>query len=186
MVQLNQEKSVTYLGRTNTTRNPTVFGILRQVDRRSHIAIVGKTGTGKSALLQGIVCRGILRQDVRQCPANEPTRRFDPRGIEVCSLSRVVRNVVVFDTADLSLRYRFNPFGGIAPEQRALAAADALSKCFKKIASDRCRMPRLLNAFYETSSSLLPERGRLSALLQTFLAPARRSHVPEPRWSRIL
>jgi hypothetical protein len=131
MIPLNQEKAVTYLGRTNTTRNPTVFGI-RQVDRRSHIAIVGKTGTGKSALLQNIVCQDIL--------AGRGGALLDPHGDLIRAVLKCVpeshrQNVVVFDAADLSLSYRFNPLGGIAPEQRALAAA-GLVEVFKKIWSD--------------------------------------------------
>ena len=131
MMQLNTEQTVTYLGRTNTTRNPRTFGI-RQVDRRSHMAIVGKTGTGKSALLQNIVCQDIL--------AGRGGALLDPHGDLIRAVLKCVpesrrQNVVIFDAADLSLRYRFSPFGDIAPLQRALAAA-GLVEVFKKIWSD--------------------------------------------------
>ena len=131
MKSINGHEPVTYLARTNTTRNPTVFGI-RQIDRRSHIAIIGKTGTGKSALLQNIVC-----QDIR---AERGGALLDPHGDLVRAVLRCVpdsrrQNIAILDAADPSLRYRFNPFAGITPSQRALAAA-GLVEVFKKIWSD--------------------------------------------------
>ena len=131
MMPRNTDNAVTYLGRTNTTRNPTTFGI-RQLDRRSHIAIVGKTGTGKSTLLQNIVCQDIL--------AGRGGALLDPHGDLIRAVWRCLpasrrQNVVIFDAADLSLRYRFNPFAQIASDQRALAAA-GLVEVFKKLWSD--------------------------------------------------
>jgi hypothetical protein len=127
----HEDQAVTYLGRTNTTRNVRTFGI-RQRDRRSHIAIIGKTGTGKSALLQNIVCQDIL--------AGRGGALLDPHGDLVravlnCLPDLCRQDVVTFDAADQFLRYHFNPFAGIAPGQRALAAA-GLVEVFKKIWSD--------------------------------------------------
>lgn len=131
MKSINGDDVVTYLGRTNTMRNERIFGI-RQLDRRSHIAIIGKTGTGKSTLLQNIVCQDIL--------AERGGALFDPHGDLVRAALRCVpessrQNIVLLDAADPSLLYRFNPFAGIAPSQRALAAA-GLVEVFKKIWSD--------------------------------------------------
>ena len=131
MKSIHGDDAVTYLGRTNTTRNVRTFGI-RQRDRRSHMAIIGKTGTGKSALLQNIVCQDIL--------AGRGGALLDPHGDLVravfnCLPEPYRQNLVTFDAGDPSLRYRFNPFADIAPDRRALAAA-GLVEVFKKIWSD--------------------------------------------------
>lgn len=164
MIQMNPEKAVTYLGRTNTARNPTVFGI-RQTDRRSHIAIVGKTGTGKSALLQNIVCQDIL--------AGRGGALLDPHGDLIRAVLKRIpesrrQNVLILDAADRALRYRFNPFGNIAPSQQALAAA-GLIEVFKKIWSDDWgpRLEHLLRnvvfALLERDDSSLADIPRLLA-----------------------
>lgn len=122
---------VTLLARTNTTRNERVFGI-RQVDRRSHIAILGKTGTGKSALLQSIVLQDIA--------AGKGGALFDPHGDLVRAVTaRIPLNqraaIVFLDATDPTLQLRFNPFDNVPQSQRALAAA-GLVEVFKKIWSD--------------------------------------------------
>ncbi|HEY3287021.1 MAG TPA: DUF87 domain-containing protein [Gemmatimonadaceae bacterium] len=123
--------TVTLLARTNTTRNERVFGI-RQVDRRSHIAILGKTGTGKSALLQSIVLQDIA--------AGKGSALFDPHGDLVRAVAaRIPLNqraaIVFLDATNPTLQLRFNPLANVPESQRALAAA-GLVEVFKKIWSD--------------------------------------------------
>jgi hypothetical protein len=96
------------------------------------MAIIGKTGTGKSALLQNIVFQDIL--------AKRGGALLDPHGDLVRAVALTIpdalrHNLVLLDAADPSLRYRFNPFANVAPNQRALAAA-GLVEVFKKIWPD--------------------------------------------------
>jgi hypothetical protein len=131
MKAINRADAVTLLARTNTSRNDRVFGIRTQ-DRRSHMAVVGKTGTGKSTLLQNIVFQDIL--------AGRGGALLDPHGDLVRATLKSIplthaQNLVVFDAADPALRYRFNPFASVPASQRALAAA-GLVEVFKKIWSD--------------------------------------------------
>lgn len=128
MKTIDDNNPLTYLAQTNTTRNVRTFGI-RQFDRRSHIAIVGKTGTGKSALLQNIVCQDVL--------AGRGGALLDPHGDLIRAVLKRLpdtrrQNVVLLDAADSSLRFRFNPFAGVVSKQRALAVA-GLVEVFKKI-----------------------------------------------------
>lgn len=131
MKSITGEDAVTKLGRTNTSRNDRVFGI-RLRDRRSHIAIVGKTGTGKSVLLQTIVLQDIA--------AGRGCVLFDPHGDLVRAVTphipeERVRDVVLLDATNPAMQYRFNPFVGVPVGSRALAAA-GLVEVFKKIWAD--------------------------------------------------
>src|ERR1041385_9508174 len=56
---MHEDDQVTMFARTNARTDRRVFGI-KQQDRRAHMYIIGKTGTGKSSLLKTLV-----RQDIR-------------------------------------------------------------------------------------------------------------------------
>jgi DNA helicase HerA-like ATPase len=66
----NQDR-VTYLARVDFRNDRRVFGIRRR-DRRSHLYMLGKTGTGKSTLLANMI-----RQDIN---AGEGLAVLDPHG----------------------------------------------------------------------------------------------------------
>lgn len=127
----SDDSRITYIGRTNHRNSGVLFGI-RQRDRRSHLYICGKTGTGKSHLL-----RMMIVQDIA---AGRGCALFDPHGDLVSTVQREIpatRNaeVVYFDAADPHLSWRFNPFAGVPPDSRALAAA-GLVETFKKLWPD--------------------------------------------------
>ena len=123
------ENRVALFARTDFRNEGKVFGI-RQADRRSHIYALGKTGTGKSTLLETLI-----RQDIE---AGEGVALFDPHGDLV---ERVVRSVPQRRRADLiyldvpNAAFGFNPLERVVPERRSLAAS-ALLEVFKKIWAD--------------------------------------------------
>lgn len=49
---------ITYFARTNARNQHAIFGI-KQTDRLSHMYVIGKTGTGKSTLLERLVLSDI-------------------------------------------------------------------------------------------------------------------------------
>ena len=51
---LDRERRITYFGKTTWRSEGKRFGI-RLADRRSHMYIIGKTGTGKSTLLKTMI-----------------------------------------------------------------------------------------------------------------------------------
>src|SRR5215210_3352802 len=53
-----KENHITYFAETNFRNQKVKFGI-KQGDGRSHMYIIGKTGTGKSSLLENLI-----RQDI--------------------------------------------------------------------------------------------------------------------------
>lgn len=93
------------------------------------MAIVGKTGTGKSVLLQNIVLQDIV--------AGRGCALFDPHGDLVRAVTPHIPegragDVVQLDATNPTMPYRFNPFVGVPAGSRALAAA-GLVEVFKKI-----------------------------------------------------
>lgn len=128
---MNADDDITYLGRTNHRNAGVQFGIKRR-DRRSHVVVLGKTGTGKSHLL-----RTMILQDIA---AGEGCCILDPHGeLSRSVLSLVpthrVTDVIYVDPAAESSAWRFNPLHGISASKRALAVAGMI-EVFKKLWPD--------------------------------------------------
>src|SRR4051812_4333582 len=116
---MNPADQPTYLARTNHRNAGVLFGIKRR-DRRSHMYIIGKTGTGKSTLLQSM-----LAQDIRR---GEGVALFDPHGDLARSVAAQVPvarrdDVVYLNVPTPGLQWSFNPLADIPPEHQSLAAA---------------------------------------------------------------
>ena len=123
------DNRITYFARTNFRNERKAFGIKR-ADRRSHIYVIGKTGTGKSTLLETL-----SRQDIVN---GEGLALLDPHGDLVEKVLRAVPDknkgdLIYFNVPDNPLG--FNPLEKVAPEKRTLAAAGLLD-AFKKIWAD--------------------------------------------------
>ncbi len=103
------------------------FGI-QKPDRRKHMYIVGKTGTGKSTLIKNMVI-----QDMR---AGEGVAVLDPHGQLIDELLEFVPqnrldDVVIFNPADADYPVALNMLEMVDPKQRTLMA-DSLVDVFKK------------------------------------------------------
>jgi type IV secretory pathway TraG/TraD family ATPase VirD4 len=128
---MHADRDITYFARTNHRNTGTPFGI-RRADRRSHMYIIGKTGTGKSTLLKMLVLQDIT--------AGEGLALFDPHGDlaeEVVSQVPSARrgDLIYLDVPDRSFVWHFNPFAGIPKEKHALATA-GMVEVFKKLWPD--------------------------------------------------
>ena len=127
---------ILYIAQANHRANLRPFGI-KTADRRSHMYVIGKTGTGKSTLL-----RVMIEQDIL---AGNGTALLDPHGDLVEAIQKSVPShrqddLIYLDTPSNSRTWHFNPFSGIAPEDHALAAA-SLVEVFKKL------WPKLLKSY---------------------------------------
>jgi hypothetical protein len=128
---MDPERQITHFARTNHRNRGIPFGI-RRADRRTHMYIIGKTGTGKSTLL-----KTLMREDLKN---GEGFALLDPHGDlaeEVVSLVPPERtgDLINLDVPEESLSWHFNPFAGVPEERRALAAAGTV-EVFKKLWSD--------------------------------------------------
>jgi hypothetical protein len=156
-----QSNDITYFARTNHRDPLRVFGI-RQADRRSHMYVIGKTGTGKSTLLKTMVLQDIS--------AGRGLALLDPHGDLVSEiLARTPEEhrsrVVHLDTPRAN--WTFNPLTQISAGQEALAVAE-LVEVFRKIWTDEWG-PRLEHLLRNVLFTLLEIPGATLADAQPLL-----------------
>jgi type IV secretory pathway TraG/TraD family ATPase VirD4 len=125
------QDQITSFARTNFRNQRDVFGI-REPDRRAHMYIIGKTGTGKSTLLETMIWQDMAH--------GHGLAVFDPHGDLV---ERVLTglpeerkdDLIYFNVPDISHPLAFNPLESVPPAKRPLAAS-SLVEVFKKIWAD--------------------------------------------------
>lgn len=152
---MDHERDITYFARTNHRNTWTPFGI-RRVDRRNHMYVIGKTGTGKSTLLKTLAL-----QDIEH---GEGLALFDPHGDLAAELVSLVppdrqEDLIYLDVPDQSFVWHFNPFAGIPEEKHALAVA-GMVEVFKKLWPDEWG-PRLEHLLRNVVFTLLAAGGNL-------------------------
>lgn len=122
------DTDITYFAKTYFRNQNTTFGI-RQEDRLLHTYIIGKTGTGKSTLLETM-----MLQDIK---ANRGFCLLDPHGDLVERITEAIptereKDVIYFNIPDVNLKLRYNPFKRVSYEKRALVASSIL-EALKKL-----------------------------------------------------
>ena len=135
-------KDVTYLGITTYRDKNQLFGIKRK-DRRQHVYILGKSGTGKSVLMFNMIIQNIKNGD--------GVCMVDPHGENVeAVLSAIpperVKDVIYFNPADADHHIGFNVLELIDPQYKHLVAS-GLMGIFTKIWANAwsARMEYILN-----------------------------------------
>lgn len=121
-------EQITPLAVTNWRDIRQKFGI-KEKNRRGHMYIIGKTGTGKSSLIGNM-----LISDMRQ---GNGIALIDPHGDLAETVLRFVpreriNDVVYFNPADLNHPVAFNPLAHVEPSKRHLVVSGLIS-AFKKI-----------------------------------------------------
>lgn len=144
---------ITIIGSTNFRNRQQRFGIKRD-DRRRHIYIIGKTGMGKSQLIENMAI-----QDIQ---AGHGVAVVDPHGDMIERIVRFIppsriNDVVYFNPADLNHPIAFNVLEKVSIEQRHLVASGLIG-VFKKIWADSWG-PRLEYVLHNAISALLEYPG---------------------------
>jgi hypothetical protein len=116
------------IARVDFRRDRRVFGI-KDEDRLLHLYIIGKTGTGKSTLLERLVIQDLERSNGFAV--------IDPHGDLVSRIAAGVPTayqdrVVYLDATDPSQPYGYNPLRHVS-EDRIPLAASGLMEVFKKM-----------------------------------------------------
>jgi len=149
-VEENEDKhDLTIIGKTNFRGATDVFGI-KTADRRRHIYIIGKTGMGKSTLLENMIFSDI--QEGRGLAV------IDPHGDLAESVlnfipARRTNDVILFDPSDRDYPIAFNMLENIDPSLNSIVCS-GLVGIFKKIYADSWG-PRLEHILRNTILSLL-------------------------------
>jgi len=168
---LGKPDRIAFFARTNFRNERRTFGIKR-ADRRAHMYVIGKTGTGKSTLLETLIAQDIAH--------GEGVALLDPHGDLA---ERVLLNIPAERKADLlhfdpiaSEPLNFNPLEHVPPVRRPLAAAGLL-EVFKKIWADSWG-PRLEHILRNALLALLDQPdATLGDILRVLVDSPFRRHV---------
>jgi len=119
---------VTYLAKTDFRGGGNLFGIKRQ-DRFSHVYVIGKTGTGKSTLLERMALQDLQRGD--------GFALIDPHGDLVERVAdrippKRLLDVLYLNAADPTQPYGYNPLRHVRQDRIAVAAS-GLMEVFEKM-----------------------------------------------------
>ena len=133
---------ITLFGKTTFRNQQTRFGI-KTDDRRRHMYIVGKTGTGKTNLLENMAIADIKAG--RGIAVVDPHGEFAEKLLDFVPENRV-DDVIYFNPADMNHPIAFNPLEQVDVEYRHLVASGMMG-VFKKIWPDvwSARMEYILN-----------------------------------------
>jgi hypothetical protein len=127
----DHDNEITLFGATNFRNQMRRFGI-KTDDRRRHIYVIGKTGMGKTTLLENMVLSDVM--------AGHGVCYIDPHGDTAEKIldyipSHRINDVVYFNPADLDYPVGFNILETTREEQKHLVAS-GLMGVFKKIWPD--------------------------------------------------
>ncbi|MFA5946118.1 MAG: type IV secretion system DNA-binding domain-containing protein [Patescibacteria group bacterium] len=138
----DHENDIIYFGQTNFRNAMRKFGI-KTDDRRRHMYVIGKTGMGKTTLLENMILADIY--------AGHGCCYVDPHGDTAEKIidfipSWRINDVIYFNPSDTDFPIGFNILESIDPKMKNLVAS-ALMSIFKKIWENvwSARMEYILN-----------------------------------------
>lgn len=140
---------ITYFAEANFRDKRTRFGIKRQ-DRRKHVYVIGKTGMGKTTILENMAI-----QDIQ---SGEGIGFMDPHGDTAEKLldyipEERIDDVIYFNPADIQFPIAFNAIENVDPDKRHLMAS-GLVGVFHKLWAETWG-PRLEHVLRNTIMALL-------------------------------
>jgi len=122
---------ITIFGETNFRNQRIRFGIKKD-DRRRHIYLVGKTGMGKTTMLENMMISDIQRGN--GVAVIDPHGDFADRMLNYIPSNRI-NDVVYFNPADTEYPIAFNVLENINPQYKHFVASGLVS-VYKKIWAD--------------------------------------------------
>ncbi|MCK5460535.1 type IV secretory system conjugative DNA transfer family protein [Candidatus Gracilibacteria bacterium] len=144
---------ISFFGDTNFHGQKIPFGI-KYSDRRRHLYTVGKSGSGKSKLLELLILNDIKN--------GKGIGVLDPHGDLVDNVLKMIpknrlKDVVIFDPSDLEFPICFNPLADVPPELK-IRVTIGFIEIFKKLFGANWT-PRLEHVLRYTTLALLDTPG---------------------------
>jgi len=148
----NMPLSGLFLG-NNVFRGDTKAVYVKRDDRRRHFYVIGKSGTGKSTILQTMI-----KQDLA---GSEGTCLIDPHGdLAESILPHIPRkradDVIIFDPGDLERPMGLNILEAYTKEQKEFMSQEALA-IFIKMFGEEIMGPRLQHYFRNGCLTLMDD-----------------------------
>lgn len=144
---------MSYFGKTNYHNSNIPFGIYRK-DRRRHLYTVGKSGSGKSKLLELLI-----NEDIRY---GHGVAVLDPHGDLVDNVMRMIpehrkKDVIYFDPGDIKFPIAFNLLEDVGEKQK-MQVTIGFIEIFKKLFGSNWS-DRLEHVLRYTTLALLDTKG---------------------------
>jgi CxxC-x17-CxxC domain-containing protein len=122
---------INFFAKTNFRNREVNFGIKRD-DRRRHMYVIGKTGMGKSNLLENMAIQDI-RNGEGVCVV-DPHGEFAEKMLQAVPADRI-NDVIYFNPSDAEFPIAFNILESVADDKKNLVASGMMG-VFKKIWPD--------------------------------------------------
>jgi hypothetical protein len=143
------EANICLFGSTNFHNQNNVFGIKRS-DRQRHLYVIGKSGVGKSKLMELLINQDIMN--------GQGVGVMDPHGDLIDDVIRRIpehrlKDVVYFDPSDTDYPIAFNPLEQVEPQYK-MRVTIGFIEIFKKLFGSNWT-PRLEHVLRYTTLALL-------------------------------
>lgn len=155
-----ERNNLNLFARTEFKNQEQIFGI-RKLDRRRHMYVIGKSGTGKSTLLANMIINDLKH--------NEGLAVVDPHGDLIETVLNYIprhriNDVIIFDPADPHAVVKLNLFEGGSLVHRELIASGIVS-IFQKMYANSWG-PRLEYILRNALLTLLSTNAKLEDVLR--------------------
>ena len=154
-MDLEPEKDVVYFARTDFRNANRLFGIKR-VDRRQHMYVVGKSGTGKTTLLKNMIVQDIV--------AGHGVCFIDPHGSDVVDILANIPperygDVIYFDPASTERPMALNmlEYDPRFPEQKTFVVNEMFSIFQKLYGANPESMGPMFEQYFRNATLLVIE-----------------------------
>lgn len=161
---MQDKELVTVVGQTNFRGQHRPFGIYED-DRRRHVYLIGKTGVGKTTLIEHMLTQDILNG--KGVALVDPHGDIAERVLDFIPPERA-NDVIYFDPADVDHPVAFNVLEAVDPQYKYLVASGLVSS-LKKIWADSWG-PRLEYILRNTILALLDYPGSTMLGIMRMLA----------------